>query len=218
MSCVRCLLPCLAALICARIALGVSMEEELVVPVKLEADANQGAPDDDGKVLYRLDAFGQALTLELEPDRSFLAKGFSLQYVGRPKIVGEEIGDLTGCFYSGTVNGDRSSSAALSLCSGIRGAFFYKGEEYFIQPSNHTVTPASPNPATPLVLHLLSKRSRAKAKCGVTDSTPQELASEEPPKILTPPGTAPLTPIHRLTHHIGSIGHYFQGHFAAKTF
>lgn len=196
MSCVRCLLPCLAALICARIALGVSMEEELVAPVRLEADAREGAPG-DGKVLYRLDAFGQTLTLELEPDPSFLARDFSLQYVGRPKIAAEDIagatGNLADCFYSGTVNGDRASSAALSLCAGIRGAFFYKGEEYFIQPSNHTMTPASPSPRTPLLLHLVSKRSHAKAKCGVTDSTPQQMASE-PSEIFSPPGTAPLTP------------------------
>ncbi|XP_073473189.1 A disintegrin and metalloproteinase with thrombospondin motifs 1 [Aquarana catesbeiana] len=188
MICVRCLLPCLVALLCARIALSaVAMEEELVAPVRLE-----GAPE-GGKVLYRLDVFGKALTLELEADPSFLAKDFSLQYVGRPNIpTGEEIPEATGnladCFYSGTVNGEPASSAALSLCSGIRGAFYYRGEEYFIQPSNHTITPASPKPDTPLLLHLVSKRSRAKAKCGVTDGTPQQMDSEEPPKILTPPG------------------------------
>lgn len=154
------------------------MEEELVVPVRLDTD--QG-PAKDGKVIYRLDAFGEALTLELEPDPSFLAKSFSLQYVGKPKSAGEDsaepITNLADCFYSGSVNGDPSSSAALSLCAGIRGAFYHRGEEYFIQPSNHTLTMASSNT---MVLHLLSKRSRVKAKCGVTDISQQQLDSEEP--------------------------------------
>ncbi|XP_075053228.1 A disintegrin and metalloproteinase with thrombospondin motifs 1 [Mixophyes fleayi] len=194
MKCVRYLLPCMAALVYARIALGVSMEEELVAPVRVEVNAQQG-PSDNGKVVYRLDAFGEALTLELEPDPSFLAQDFSLQYVGRPKSNGEEVADtlanLADCFYSGTVNGDPSSSAALSLCAGIRGAFYHRGEEYFIQPSNHTLTVASGNPSSPLVLHLVSKRSRAKAKCGVTDMSPEQLDSELPqsPQTMTPPGS-----------------------------
>lgn len=188
MRCVCYLLSCMAALVCARIVQGVSMEEELVVPVRVDSD--QG-PAKDGKVIYRLDAFGEALTLELEPDPSFLAKGFSLQYVGKPKSAGEDsaepMTDLADCFYSGSVNGDPSSSAALSLCAGIRGAFYHRGEEYFIQPSNHTLTMAS---SGTMVLHLVSKRSRGKAKCGVTDiSQQQQLESEESRQPMTLPGS-----------------------------
>lgn len=180
------LLPCLAALFAARMALCVSLEEELVAPVRLES------PEEHGKVRYRLDAFGLALTLELEHDPSFLARDFSLQYVGRPRFTKEEVADAAGhladCFYSGSVNGEETSSAALSLCAGMRGAFFYRGEEYFIQPSNHSLSADPPGAGNPLPFHLLSKKSRAKAKCGVTDANPQPLAPEKPRHTRTAPG------------------------------
>lgn len=87
----------------------------------------------------RLDAFGQQLSLELQPDRGFLAPGFTLQTMGRKPGLNapgaDPVGDLAHCFYSGTVNHDPSSAAALSLCEGVRGAFYLKGEEYFIQPA-----------------------------------------------------------------------------------
>lgn len=82
----------------------------------------------------RLDAFGRQLLLELQPDRGFLAPGFTLQTVGRrpgpDASRSDPVGDLAHCFYSGTVNGDPSSAAALSLCEGVRGAFYLQGEEY----------------------------------------------------------------------------------------
>uniref|UniRef100_A0A8C4VIP2 ADAM metallopeptidase with thrombospondin type 1 motif 1 n=1 Tax=Gopherus evgoodei TaxID=1825980 RepID=A0A8C4VIP2_9SAUR len=118
----------LAALLClcprgARCSPGPREEQELIVPVRLDSAAEPAA-----KRLYRLDAFGKRLSLELEPDSSFLAPDFRLQYLGSP--------DLARCFYSGTVNRDPSSAAALSLCAGLRGAFYLQGEEYFIQPAN----------------------------------------------------------------------------------
>ncbi|KAM4701130.1 A disintegrin and metalloproteinase with thrombospondin motifs 1 [Discoglossus pictus] len=194
MSCVKYLLPWMVALLYAWIAQGNIMEEELVVPVKVETDAAQGPLVGD-KVVYHLEVFGESLTLELEPDPSFLAPDFTLQYVGKPKpqaegeAAPENLGDLAKCFYSGSVNGDTSSSAALSLCGGIRGAFYHRGEEYLIQPSNHTLTMAGSNSGTPLVLHLVRRKSRAKAKCGVTDSAPQEVQPDEPlsQRTMTPP-------------------------------
>ncbi|XP_063304319.1 A disintegrin and metalloproteinase with thrombospondin motifs 1 [Pelobates fuscus] len=182
------LLLCMAALAYAKSVPGSSMDEELTAPIRV----NEGTSD-SGKVTYRMDVFGQVLTLDLEADSSFLAPDFSLQYVGTPKSTGEgpedSLANLAKCFYSGTVNGDPSSSAALSLCAGIKGAFYYLGQEYFIQPSNHTLTSSSdPNP---LVLHLIRRRSRAKAKCGVTDLPIQTTESEEPqsPKTMTPTGS-----------------------------
>ncbi|KAM4794723.1 A disintegrin and metalloproteinase with thrombospondin motifs 1 [Rhinophrynus dorsalis] len=188
MSRVRYLLPCVAVLLCVRTSLSNTMEEELVAPVRME-----GLPGNE-KTVYRLTAFGESLTLELEPDPSFVAPDFSLQYVGfptEPHGEAESLSELTKCFYSGTVNGDPSSSAALSLCAGLRGAFFHRGEEYFIQPSNHTLTPAASNSSEPLVLHLIRRRSRVKAKCGVTDSAPQAMKSDEPQpqRTMPPPGS-----------------------------
>ncbi|XP_007124215.2 A disintegrin and metalloproteinase with thrombospondin motifs 1 [Physeter macrocephalus] len=125
----------------------------------------------------RLDAFGRQLLLELQPDRGFLAPGFTLQTVGRrpgpDASRSDPVGDLAHCFYSGTVNGDPSSAAALSLCEGVRGAFYLQGEEYFIQPA-----PAAAAEEEPLArpqFHLLRRRRRGGggARCGVLDDETQ---------------------------------------------
>lgn len=132
----------------------------------------------------RLDAFGRQLHLELQPDRGFLAPGFTVQTVGRrpgPDALGPDAaGDLAHCFYSGTVNGDSGSAAALSLCEGVRGAFYLQGEEYFIQPAPvaaavrlapAAAAAAGEEPPERLQFHLLRRRRRGGggAKCGVTD-------------------------------------------------
>uniref|UniRef100_A0A4W3HW95 Peptidase M12B domain-containing protein n=1 Tax=Callorhinchus milii TaxID=7868 RepID=A0A4W3HW95_CALMI len=53
--------------------------------------------------------------------------------------------ELRRCFYSGTVNGQSGSAVAVSLCQGMRGAFYADGEEYLIEPAMGGWTP-SPNP------------------------------------------------------------------------
>lgn len=150
-------------------------DEELVLPALERAEAQE-------TTRLRLDAFGQRLHLKLQPDRGFLAPGFTLQTVGRkpgPEAQSlDPAGDLAHCFYSGTVNGDPSSAAALSLCEGVRGAFYLQGEEFFIQPAPAAATERLA-PATaeeePTVqrpqFHLLRRRRRGGggAKCGVTD-------------------------------------------------
>lgn len=125
----------------------------------------------------RLDAFGRQLLLELQPDRGFLAPGFTLQTVGRrpgpDASRSDPVGDLAHCFYSGTVNGDPSSAAALSLCEGVRGAFYLQGEEYFIQPA--PAAAAEEEPPTRPQFHLLRRRRRGGggARCGVLDDETQ---------------------------------------------
>ncbi|XP_005996895.1 A disintegrin and metalloproteinase with thrombospondin motifs 1 [Latimeria chalumnae] len=185
----------LLSLICVKIAQS-TFEEELVVPVR--EDGESAAPK-EGRLLqkrsvnlvkekgrkatYRLEAFGKQLLVELEPDQSFLAPGFTLQHLGSPKSPEwEESGSdrghpgnssLADCFYSGRVNGDPSSVAAVSLCGGIRGGFYLQGEEFFIQP-------ASPAAHSHLQPHLIRRRrSNARSgesgtRCGVTEQ-------EEPP-------------------------------------
>uniref|UniRef100_A0A8C3A4H2 ADAM metallopeptidase with thrombospondin type 1 motif, 15b n=1 Tax=Cyclopterus lumpus TaxID=8103 RepID=A0A8C3A4H2_CYCLU len=70
-----------------------------------------------------LSAFRQEFYLHLTPDSSFLAA-----------VSGSSASDadLRECFYSGNVNAEPDSFAALSLCKGLRGGFYYNGMEYFI--------------------------------------------------------------------------------------
>ncbi|XP_008589582.1 PREDICTED: A disintegrin and metalloproteinase with thrombospondin motifs 1 [Galeopterus variegatus] len=148
-------------------------DEELVLPELERAPGH-------GTTRLRLDAFGRLLHLELQPDRGFLAPGFTLQTVGRrpgpEPLHADSAGDLAHCFYSGTVNGDPSSAAALSLCQGVRGAFYLQGEEYFIQPAPAAATErlvptaAGEEPPARPQFHLLRRRRRGGgAKCGVMD-------------------------------------------------
>lgn len=171
------LLASITMLLCVRGAHGRPTEEdeELVLP------SLERARGHDSITRLRLDAFGQQLHLKLQPDSGFLAPGFTLQTVGRSP--GSEAqhqdptGDLAHCFYSGTVNGDPGSAAALSLCEGVRGAFYLQGEEFFIQPApavaaerlvpSATEEESSPRPR----FHILRRRRRGSggAKCGVMD-------------------------------------------------
>ncbi|XP_007430227.1 A disintegrin and metalloproteinase with thrombospondin motifs 1 [Python bivittatus] len=152
-------------------------EEELVVPVKVDPVGQQQAADEQ---FYHLDAFGEHFSLELKPDNSFLAPSLTFQYIGsRPQDRREEeephqsLGaNLARCFYSGTVNRDPASAAALSLCGGIRGAFYLRGSEYLIQPANVSRGPAEEQ----LQLHVLSRPRQSRGprgggtKCEVPDS------------------------------------------------
>uniref|UniRef100_A0A493T7V8 Peptidase M12B propeptide domain-containing protein n=1 Tax=Anas platyrhynchos platyrhynchos TaxID=8840 RepID=A0A493T7V8_ANAPP len=132
-----------------------------------------------GRERFRLDAFGERLTLELEPDSSFLAPDFTLQYLGgpppSPSPSSPPSGDeLSRCFYSGTVNRDPGSAAALSLCAGMRGAFSLRGRQYLIQPA--------PGVGHRLGVHLLRRRrgtrrgdpAAAAARCAVAEPGAEE--------------------------------------------
>lgn len=186
-------------------------DEELVLPA-LERDPGLRTAH------LRLDAFGRQLSLELQEDRGFLAPGFTLQTMGRrpePDVLrSDPVGDLAHCFYSGTVNRDPSSAAALSLCEGVRGAFYLQGEEYFIQPAPAAATlslaPAAAaaaageqQPARPQ-FHLLRRRRRGDggAKCGVLDDETQLAGGagpegEDATVQWAPQDRAPQRPGHR---------------------
>uniref|UniRef100_A0A493TQP7 Peptidase M12B propeptide domain-containing protein n=1 Tax=Anas platyrhynchos platyrhynchos TaxID=8840 RepID=A0A493TQP7_ANAPP len=81
-----------------------------------------------------LSAFGEDFYLHLAPDARFIAPAFAAQYLGTAPGAARPRPGLRHCFYSGDVNGDRESFAALSLCGGLRGAFGYRGAEYTISP------------------------------------------------------------------------------------
>ncbi|KAJ7320499.1 hypothetical protein JRQ81_020010 [Phrynocephalus forsythii] len=168
-------------------------EEALVLPVRLDPTSGQRRPParKAGARLYSLGAFGEHLRLELQPDSGFLAPALTLQYVGnRPEDEQRDdegaserpVGAaLVKCFYSGTVNGDPGSAAALSLCGGLRGAFYLRGAEYLIQPANVSRPRegggGGEEEKERLQLHVLRRRRRRSgarspgggAKCGVTD-------------------------------------------------
>lgn len=72
--------------------------------------------------------------LRLAPDASFLAPEFKIERLGGSGAAAGGEPGLRGCFFSGTVNGERESLAAVSLCRGLSGSFLLAGEEFTIQP------------------------------------------------------------------------------------
>ncbi|OXB56682.1 hypothetical protein ASZ78_013063 [Callipepla squamata] len=143
-----------------------------------------------GRERFRLEAFGERLTLELEPDSSFLAPDFTLQYLGGPPPPSSSSSsspplgdDLARCFYSGTVNGDPGSAAALSLCAGMRGAFSLRGREYLIQPAPG----AARQRFGPHVLRRRGPRGPVASRCAVTEPG---AGAEEPGLEPEPSGHA----------------------------
>ncbi|XP_030077252.1 A disintegrin and metalloproteinase with thrombospondin motifs 8 [Microcaecilia unicolor] len=105
---------------------------QLTVPIRLPSPGGQQV------LSFQLSAFGRDFVLHLVPDASFLAPGLKIQYVrkGQGRLSGarDVPAGLRSCFYSGKVNQQRDSLAAVSLCRGIRGSFLLDGEEYLIQP------------------------------------------------------------------------------------
>lgn len=164
-------LPALAPVLAALLGLCSAERRALVLPRRL------GAPG--ARERFRLEAFGERLTLELEPDSSFLAPDFTLQYLGGPPPPPED--DLSSCFYSGTVNRDPGSAAALSLCAGLRGAFSLRGRQYLIQPAPGTAHRHGP--------HLLRLRGAPRAAPAARCAVAEAGAGAELPEPAEPAGT-----------------------------
>lgn len=132
------------------------MESELCFPIILHNQNDRGDSDIDvdifhGECVLKIQAFHQELVLDLHQDSNFIAASISDPDAFWPS--GRDVTtDLSRCFFSGFVNGDRSSYAAFSLCKGLQGAFGYQGWEYFINPvQNDTRSPAS--------AHVIRRRS-----------------------------------------------------------
>lgn len=186
----------LIALLCVG-AVRCAWEESTVVPVRLDQSESNSEPwrtlspeEEEKKAqtrLYRLDVFGKQLVLQLEPDQTFLAPGFVFHVMGSPEsrhVAEAESAAEPGCFFSGTVNGEERSAAALNLCHGLTGGFYFQGEEYFIQPLNSSRFHPGREEED---VHMVRKRSRAtlaeegSSKCGVSedeDKVPRNLERE----------------------------------------
>ncbi|XP_019733957.1 A disintegrin and metalloproteinase with thrombospondin motifs 1 [Hippocampus comes] len=163
-------------------------EESTAVPVRLDPTVRTASdsepdrplsPEERQKVsemrVYRLDVFGEEMILELESDQTFLSPGFVLHIVGTPESepTQEPNGaDESDCFFSGTVNGEEHSAAALNLCQGLSGGFYFHGQEYFIKPLNASEFPGQEEKEEEV--HLIRRRIRPEtgegsAKCGVNE-------------------------------------------------
>ncbi|XP_061595877.1 A disintegrin and metalloproteinase with thrombospondin motifs 15-like isoform X2 [Cololabis saira] len=156
------------------------MESEICFPtVSDNNDRRWQEFDNDVDVLdvervIKIRAFQQELVIDLHPDSSFIAPSDSYQdalpWLSSADVQGA---DLRRCFYSGHVNADRHSYAALSLCKGLQGAFGFQGWEYFISPARNDTAGAED-------AHILRRRSsdnlkqRSASRCAVhSELSPQ---------------------------------------------
>ncbi|KAF7241194.1 A disintegrin and metalloproteinase with thrombospondin motifs 15 [Varanus komodoensis] len=154
------------------------METDIVTPIRLDPYLNgrqyfqRGAEDPPRQgAIFQITAFHEDFYLNLAPDSQFLAPSFATQYLGAGTAARGEARDLRHCFYSGDVNSDRDSFAAVSVCGGLTGAFGYRGAEYLISPFRND----SGNRAlwSNQGEHLLQRRSApghpafATSRCGV---------------------------------------------------
>uniref|UniRef100_A0A8C9Y0V0 ADAM metallopeptidase with thrombospondin type 1 motif 15 n=1 Tax=Sander lucioperca TaxID=283035 RepID=A0A8C9Y0V0_SANLU len=104
-------------------------------------DFEQDADILNRKCVLQIRAFQQELEIDLHQDSNFIAPSISNQ--GAFWLSNTDVTtDLSRCFYSGYVNTDPLSYAALSLCKGLQGAFGFQGWEYFISPVQNDTTSA----------------------------------------------------------------------------
>lgn len=134
---------------------GAEPEREVVVPILLDPDLNgrqyyrRGPEDPPGAeqgLIFQITAFQEDFYLHLTPDAQFLAPAFATEHLGGVPLQGRPAAaaqDLRRCFYSGDVNAEPDSFAAVSLCGGLRGAFGYRGAEYVIRPLPNASAPAA---------------------------------------------------------------------------
>uniref|UniRef100_A0A8B9HBF8 ADAM metallopeptidase with thrombospondin type 1 motif, 15b n=1 Tax=Astyanax mexicanus TaxID=7994 RepID=A0A8B9HBF8_ASTMX len=130
-----------------------------------------------GGTVLKISAFNEDFYLKLLPDSSFLAPDAT--YESHPSHASPTASHLRRCFYSGDVNSDSSSYAAVSLCGGMRGAFSYNGMEYLFQPrsSNHTTQRSSSSSLKTHIIHATRSPHHSTSRCGVA-STPEHGIAE----------------------------------------
>ncbi|KAL0993789.1 hypothetical protein UPYG_G00113950 [Umbra pygmaea] len=167
----------------SRFAHCMETERELCYPVRLddqnyEEDFVNGENMLTGRIVLKISAFQQELLLDLHPDSSFLVPTVSAHGGATAASRSVVSGDLSRCFYSGYVNSDRLSYAALSLCKGLQGAFGYRGWEYFINPIHNDTT--SGNSRSTESAHVIRRRSNngnSTSRCAVDNGVSPEVAA-----------------------------------------
>lgn len=140
------------------------LETELCYPIEVDG-SNQDRKNFQndveklhGKRVLKIRAFQQELVLDLHQDFSFIGPSIASQDQLRSPDS-DDTADLSRCFYSGYVNSDRDSYAALSLCKGLRGAFGFQGWEYFISPAQNASVESA---------HIIRRRSSSSPKVNST--------------------------------------------------
>lgn len=126
-------------------------EEEETVPINLAFRKGVFWRNEE-RARFKISAFGQLFVLDLTPDSKFVSPALSVQRIKAktlPAVLdasksgvslrgvtqrGDSGADLRDCFYTGSVNSEKESVVAVSLCHGIQGTFVTQGDEYYIQP------------------------------------------------------------------------------------
>lgn len=158
------------------------MEIDFCMPVRLDHQKSEkhlhrrAEKINETQVNFRLSAFQHSFYLHLTPDSSFLVRDSVQPESGSSAATASAATDFRHCFYSGDVNADPDSLAALSLCKGLHGSFSYNGMEYFISLMKNEDAPAAPGYVTSFDrTHVIRRRQRAvhsgdnfTSRCGVT--------------------------------------------------
>lgn len=166
------------------------MEVDFCVPLRLDQPRHEKHVHrrteqmNDRQVVFKLSAFRQEFYLHLRPDSGFLAEG-SLQ--PDSGSAASNSSELRHCFFSGDVNADHESFAALSLCRGLQGGFSYQGMEYFISRAEPEDSAAASEHRHSLDrMHVIRRRRRgahpgsnSTSRCGVTPDTNFNISLEK---------------------------------------
>lgn len=178
------------------------MESEICFPVSLDTHNHDRRNFDNdvdanhGKHIIKIQAFEQEFVIDLHQDSNFIAPSISnhdLFWLSDTDVTS----DLSRCFYSGYVNSDRYSYAALSLCKGFQGAFGFRGWEYFISPMQNDTRGAES-------AHILRRRTsdptvNSTSRCAVdSDVSVQVLQSLEKYRLLKDHSNVTATMLKRL--------------------
>lgn len=169
------------------------MEVDFCIPVRVDHQKQEkhvhrrAEHMNERLVVFKLSAFKQEFYLHLTPDSSFLAPGSLSPESGSSASNGTATTDLRECFYSGDVNADPDSFAALSLCKGLHGGFSFNGMEYFIRQSRTEDAAAASGYVQSFdSTHVIRRRRRAAhsggnftSRCGVTPDTNFNISLEK---------------------------------------
>lgn len=161
------------------IKLNYCMEVDFCIPVRLDHHQLEkhlswrAEKMNERQIIFRLIAFRQEFYLNLMPDSNFLAPSNVPPESGSSASNTSATTELRQCFYSGDVNADPDSYAALSLCKGLHGAFSYNGMEYFISQVGNEAASAEGFATAFDRTHVIRRRGRTHSggnftsRCGV---------------------------------------------------